>query len=297
MAETSRWHRGLRSVDSSPRRLARAAARIGSSSARTRVARPCGPSELPSDRRQRAVMPGCQEKPSSQAGTRTCHWHLCPASPRDPLCARNRARKTRRSSKRLCGAARRRVCSLSTVARRSAGASSRREIQLRRLADVDLRYHDTRAAGPSRADGGPTGWARHRPRDPVRARRWTGLKAPGTTAIPLFSNESPLLLFGRTDWRIELGKAVPTRVVTQRREHRPRYPEALQARRDHDFERADGGGPDALQPVVMGPRITWSQPPRGSASRPRAGSGKANGTLKARATGRSGSAGSIATSP
>ena len=181
--------------------------------------------------------------------------------------------------------------------RRSAGASSRREIQLRRLADVDLRYHDTRAAGPSRADGGPTGWARHRPRDPVRARRWTGLKAPGTTAIPLFSNESPLLLFGRTDWRIELGKAVPTRVVTQRREHRPRYPEALQARRDHDFERADGGGPDALQPVVMGPRITWSQPPRGSASRPRAGSGKANGTLKARATGRSGSAGSIATSP
>ena len=117
MAETSRWHRGLPSVDRSPRRLARAAARIGSSSARTRVARPCGPSDLPSDRRQRAVMPGCQEKPSSQAGTRTCHWHLCPASPRDPLCARNRARKTRRPSKILCGAARRRVCSLSTVAK------------------------------------------------------------------------------------------------------------------------------------------------------------------------------------
>ena len=92
MAETSRWHRGLRSVDSSPRRLARAAARIGSSSARTRVARPCGPSELPSDRRQRAVMPGCQEKPSSQAGTRTCHWHLCPGvTSRPALRAKPRA--------------------------------------------------------------------------------------------------------------------------------------------------------------------------------------------------------------
>src|SRR3954454_19766715 len=61
------------------------------------------------------------------------------------------------------------------------------------------------------------------------------------------------MLVGRTDWRIKRGKAEPTRVVAQCFEHRLRYAMALQARRHHDFERADSGGPEALQPVAMGP--------------------------------------------
>src|SRR3954453_22115691 len=61
------------------------------------------------------------------------------------------------------------------------------------------------------------------------------------------------MLVGRTDWRIERGKAKPTRVVAQRFEHCLRYAVALQTRRHHDFECADSGGPDALQPVAVGP--------------------------------------------
>src|SRR5215211_6184823 len=61
------------------------------------------------------------------------------------------------------------------------------------------------------------------------------------------------MLVGRSDWRIERGEAEPTRVVAQRFKHRLRYTVALQARRHHDFERADSGRPDAMQPVAMGP--------------------------------------------
>src|SRR3954447_12750629 len=61
------------------------------------------------------------------------------------------------------------------------------------------------------------------------------------------------MLVSRTDWRIERGKAEPTYVVAQRFEHRLRYAVALQARRHHDFERADSGRQDALQPIAMGP--------------------------------------------
>src|SRR3954454_23541103 len=61
------------------------------------------------------------------------------------------------------------------------------------------------------------------------------------------------MLVGRSDWRIKRAEAEPTRVIAQRVEHRLRYAMALQARCHHDFERADSGGPDALQLVAMGP--------------------------------------------